>query len=270
MLYLLPTPIGNLSDVSYHSLEILTECDYILCEDTRVTKKLINLLEIRFDIKFNNKNFISVHSHNEEKILDEISNVLKTKICVYMSDAGMPCISDPGVFLVRYAQEQNLPYEVISGSNATLLAAASSGLVEKEFVFLSFLPNTGKDRAKAIENALNLAYPAIIYESPKRILSLVNDIAKIAKNRKIFLIKEATKKFESKFWGEANDLAKTLKDENLNGEWSVVIEANKNTSLEKISLDDVNSLDIPPKQKAKLISKIIGKSTSDIYKTFIK
>lgn len=270
MLYLLPTPIGNLSDVSFHSLEILKICEIILCEDTRVSKKLLNLLENRFELNFSDKEFISVHSHNEEKITTEISDILRDKICVYMSDAGMPCISDPGVYLVRHAQNLSIPYEVINGSNATLLAAAASGIVKKEFVFLSFLPNTGKERTKAIENALNLAYPAIIYESPKRILSLIEAIRDLDENRQIFLIKEATKKFEKKFWGKVKDVANALKDENLNGEWSVVIDKNPTNSQEKISLDDINNLDIPPKQKAKLIAKITGDSVKDIYNILTK
>lgn len=270
MLYLLPAPIGNLLDVSSHSLEILKICEIILCEDTRVSKKLLNLLETKFELNFGTKEFISIHSHNEEKKVDEISDILRDKICVYMSDAGMPCISDPGIHLVRYAQNLGIHYEVISGSNATLLAAAASGLVEKEFIFLSFLPNTGKERTKAIENALNLWCPAVIYESPKRILSLIEAIVNLDENRKIFLIKEATKKFEKKFWGSAKDVAKVLKDENLNGEWSVVIDKNEAYSQEKISLSDIKDLDIPPKQKAKLIAKISGKSVADIYKTLTK
>lgn len=270
MLYLLPAPIGNLSDVSFHSLEILQICEYILCEDTRVTKKLLNLLQTKFEINFGDKNFISLHSHNEEKITNEISGILRDKICVYMSDAGMPCISDPGVYLVRHAQNLEIPYEVISGSNATLLAVAASGLVEKEFIFLSFLPNTGKERTKAIENALNLCCPAIIYESPKRVLSLVEAISNLDENRQIFLIKEATKKFEKKFWGRAKDVAKTLKSENLSGEWSVVVDKSPNATEEKILLSDIEALDIPPKQKAKLISKITGEEVKEIYKKLTK
>ncbi|NLY03963.1 MAG: 16S rRNA (cytidine(1402)-2'-O)-methyltransferase, partial [Campylobacter sp.] len=225
MLYFLPTPIGNLSDISTHSLDILYISEFILCEDIRVTKKLINLLQTKLNTNFGAKEYISVHSHNEKQILSEISDILQSRICVYMSDAGMPCISDPGVYLVRYAQSLDIPYEVISGTNAVILAAAASGLVEKEFIFLGFFPNTGKERSQAIENALNLAYPAVVYESPKRILSLIESITKLAPRRKVFLIKEATKKFETKFWGEASEVFKNLKEANLNGEWSVVIGA---------------------------------------------
>ena len=200
MLYFVPTPIGNLSDISQHSLEIIANCEIVFCEDTRVTKSLINLLKIRYNLNVKDKIFYSLHSHNEEKFLSNLDIEIFEKSCAYMSDAGMPCISDPGVKLVKFMQEKELDYEVLSGSNALLLAVAASGLVDKEFTFLAFLPNLGKERKLAIQNALNSIYPTVIYESPKRILSLIEDIAKLDSQRKVFLIKEASKKFEKKFF----------------------------------------------------------------------
>ncbi|CZE50396.1 16S rRNA (cytidine(1402)-2'-O)-methyltransferase [Campylobacter geochelonis] len=270
MLYFVPTPIGNLSDISQHSLEIISSCEIVFCEDTRVTKSLINLLKTRYNLEIKDKIFYSLHSHNEESFLKNIDIEIFSKKCVYMSDAGMPCISDPGVGLVKFAQENGIEYEVISGANALLLAVAASGLVEKEFTFLAFLPNLGKERAIAIQNALNSPYPTVIYESPKRILSLVEDIAKLDENRKLFLIKEASKKFEKKFFETSLNLAKVLKDENLNGEWSVVVQKSPNSTVERINLKDIEELEIPPKQKAKLLSKLTGENSKEIYKKLTK
>lgn len=266
MLYFLPTPIGNLDDISKRCLDILNLCDIIICEDSRVTKSLINLLNTKYNLNINPSEFYSLHTHNESEFFAKFDpNNLIEKIVVYVSDAGMPCISDPGVALVRFAQNNSINYEVLSGSNALLLAVAASGLVEKEFSFLGFLPNTSRDRDLALQNALNSPYPVVIYESPKRILNLIKDIAKLEPTREIFAIKEATKKFETKFKNSAQNLVLSLQNANLKGEWCVVVAATNIINQEKITIDDINELDIAPKQKAKLLSKLTGKSVKEIY-----
>ena len=177
----------------------------------------------------------------------------------------MPGISDPGAALVNFAIKNDIAYEVLSGSNAALLAVVASGLCEKEFCFLGFLPNNGKERAAAIQNALNSPFPAVIYESPKRILSLILDFAKLEPNREIFAIKEATKKFETKFRATASKLAKKLLEANLSGEWCVVVQKNPNFTPEKITQNDILELEISPKAKAKLLAKITGRNAKEIY-----
>lgn len=270
MIYFIPTPIGNLKDISLHALEVLRECEILLCEDTRVSRSLINLLNERFNADIQISKFIPFHTHNENEFFTNLEPSFFDKNVAFLSDAGMPGISDPGVGLIRYALKNGINYEVLSGANAALLAIVSSGLVDKEFIFLGFLPNTGKERKIAIQNALNLAYTAVIYESPKRILELVESIAKLEPERELFAIKEATKKFETKFKNSAKNLALELKNANLSGEWSLVISSAKNVSFERISVDDINDLDIPPKIKAKLLSKITGENAKKIYENIIK
>ena len=132
MLYLIPTPIGNLSDISSRALEVLQSCEILICEDTRVSKKLLNLLSDKFQISFKISQFYSLHTHNEAEFFAGFdAALLREKVCAYVSDAGMPCISDPGIALVKFAQRSGITYEVLSGANALLLAAAASGLVEK-------------------------------------------------------------------------------------------------------------------------------------------
>ncbi|CAD7288657.1 16S rRNA (cytidine(1402)-2'-O)-methyltransferase [Campylobacter suis] len=269
MIYFVPTPIGNLKDISLHALDVLRGCESIICEDTRLSKLLINLLNDRFDAGINIRNFYSLHTHNEQDFFANLDIKIFDKDVAFVSDAGMPGISDPGVSLVRYAQQNDIKYEVLSGSSASLLALVASGLVDKEFIFLGFLPNTGKERAQAIQNALNLAYPAIIYESPKRILALVESIEKFDENREIFLIKEATKKFETKFRASAKKMVEILSCANLNGEWCVVVNKSKNVSTETIGINDIKDLDIAPKIKAKLLAKISGESAKKIYENLI-
>lgn len=271
MLYFVPTPIGNLSDISAHALEILRNADVVICEDTRISKQLLNLLSAKFEINFKNLEFYSLHTHNEKEFFSKFDKEkFLQKTCVYMSDAGMPCISDPGVSLVKFAWENEIPYEVLSGSNALLLGVAASGIVEKEFSFLGFLPNTGKERALAVENLMKSPHPCVIYESPKRVLNLVENLEKIDKNREIFLIKEATKKFETKFRGKICEVLSNLKTANLNGEWCVVVDKSPNSGFERISENDILSLEIPPKIKAKLLAKITGKNSKEIYENLTK
>ncbi|MBO5063351.1 MAG: 16S rRNA (cytidine(1402)-2'-O)-methyltransferase [Campylobacter sp.] len=266
MLYFLPTPIGNLDDISKRCLDILNLCDIIICEDSRVTKSLINLLNTKYNLNINPSEFYSFHTHNENEFFAKFeARKLVENIVVYVSDAGMPCISDPGVVLVEFAQQNGINYEVLSGANAALLAVAASGIVKKEFSFLGFLPNTGRDRELAVQNALNSAYPVVIYESPKRVLQLVEAIAKLEPKREIFAIKEATKKFEAKFKDNAKNLVNILKNANLKGEWCVVIAGSNVVAHESITISDIDELNIPPKQKAKLLSKLTGKSVKDIY-----
>lgn len=231
-----------------------------------MSKSLINLLNTKYNLNINPSEFYSLHTHNENEFFAKFdkSNFID-KIVVYVSDAGMPCISDPGVSLVQFAQQNSINYEVLSGANAALLAIAASGLVLKEFSFLGFLPNTGKDRDIALQNALNSPYPVVIYESPKRVLSLIESVAKMEPTRQIFAIKEATKKFETKFKNSAQNLASELKNSNLKGEWCVVIDCSPNILNERITYDDISTLDIPPKQKAKLLAKLSGKSVKEIY-----
>lgn len=263
----MPTPIGNLGDITIRCLDILKVADIIICEDTRVGKSLLNLLKI----SLLNKEFYSLNSHSFEKFIKsfDIKN-FEQKTCVFMSDAGMPCISDPGSELVKFAQNSKIAYEFLPGTNAALLAVAASGLLEKEFLFFGFLPNTGHERQVAFENALNSNVPVVIYESPKRILDLVNKIVDFDENRKIFAIKEATKKFEAKFFGSANEVLNELKSANLNGEWALVISAKSSKKLGSITTNDILELDIAPKIKAKLLSKLSGENAKKIYENLIK
>lgn len=138
MLTLVPTPIGNLDDISKRAITALLEAELIYCEDTRVTKKLLQLLSERENLDFNCKDFKSFHSHNEKQILKNLSIEDFNKNIVYVSDAGMPCVSDPGASLVQYCIENSLDYDVIPGANAVLTAFAMSGFLNTEFTFLVF------------------------------------------------------------------------------------------------------------------------------------
>ena len=155
MLCLVPTPIGNLEDISKRSLRVLEEAELIFCEDTRVTKKLLNLLSERYEIDFSNKEYRSFHSHNENQILKNLDIETFSKNVVYVSDAGMPCVSDPGAVLVDFCIKNQIAYDVLPGANAVLTAYAMSGFTHTTFSFYGFLDHKGASRASKLDEILN-------------------------------------------------------------------------------------------------------------------
>ncbi|MBF7048254.1 16S rRNA (cytidine(1402)-2'-O)-methyltransferase [Campylobacter volucris] len=270
MLYFVPTPIGNLNDISFHSLEILQKCKLFLCEDTRVCKSLITLLNKKYNLNIQPQNYLSFHTHNQKQFLSFIDENFFDQDIAYMSDAGMPGISDPGQILIDYAIKNDIAYEVLSGSNAALLAVVSSALCYKEFIFMGFLSNNGSQRKKDIENLMLNPYPSVVYEAPTRILELIEKISKIDPLREIFVIKEASKKFETKFRANALEVFKKLQELDLRGEWCVVVDCVKDKFCQNtLCEDDILELDLPLKTKAKLLSKINAKSTKENYQKLL-
>ena len=260
MLTFVPTPIGNLSDISKRAIEALDEAEIIFCEDTRVTKKLLNLL----DINYSTKTFYSMHSHNENEIVSNLDISIFEKNVVYVSDAGMPGISDPGSKLIQFVQQNNIEYDVIPGANALLTAFVASGF-EGEFTFFGFLPHKGKDREKKLNEIINHNKLAIIYESPHRIEKLLIELKTLIPNRIVFFAKELTKLHQTFIKDEVKNI--TLK--NTKGEWVVIIDKTEKKDVLSLNYDDILSLKLHPKEKAKLLSKISTKSTKEIYNELI-
>ena len=270
MLSLVPTPIGNIGDISLRAIELLSEADTLLCEDTRVTKKLIHILKERYNTVFKeNQTFISLHSHNEKEFIKDLEPSFFDKNVVYASDAGMAGISDPGQILVKYAQENNVKYDVLPGANAVLTAFVASGFVETKMLFWGFLPHKGKDRQASLLGALNSGFTTVVYESPHRLEKFLNEIISEVSERKIFLAKELTKKYQKYFFGTAQELLNQL-DGNFRGEWVAVIEASASQNISAISQNDILALDLPKKDKAKLICKITGENTKACYERLFK
>lgn len=268
MLCLVPTPIGNLEDISQRSLKALLEAELIFCEDTRVTKKLLHLLGEKHNLDFSQKEFKAFHSHNEEEFLNSLSKDIFTKNVVYCSDAGMPCISDPGALLVDWCIKNEIQYDVIPGANAILTAFAMSGFNYTEFTFFGFLDHKGASRASKLEEALNSTRVSILYESPHRVLKLLEELKNKEPNRTIFLVKEISKLHQKSYKNSAENIYKELKDVDIKGEWVVVIEPKEKIGL-NLDLDDILSLDIAPKIKAKLIAKLTGENTKEVYQKLL-
>ena len=270
MLTLVPTPIGNIGDISLRAIEALSGADTLLCEDTRVTKKLIHILKERYNTSFNpEQNFISLHSHNEKEFIEKLQPSFFEQNVLYVSDAGMPGISDPGQALVKYCQDNGVVYDVLPGANALLTAFVASGFVETKMLFWGFLPHKGKDREASLQGALSSGFTTILYESPHRLEKLLNELSHEDASRKIFLAKELTKKYQKYYFGTADEIKKKV-DANLRGEWVVVIEAANVQNSSAISQNDILELDLPKKVQAKLISKITGENTKACYERLLK
>ncbi|KIM03705.1 MAG: 16S rRNA methyltransferase [Sulfurovum sp. AS07-7] len=264
MLTFIPTPIGNPADITIRAMRLFEEAELFLCEDTRNTKHLLQLLADRYDMSMPNAIFLSFNEHNGRERLSQIENDLKEKNVVYVSDAGMPVISDPGVILVEYCQKNSVAYDVLPGANAALTAYVASGFNEGGFVFLGFLPHRGKERSAKLKVSLEQDFVTILYEAPHRLLKLLEELSILAPDREIFLAKELTKKYQKYYKNRASVLFEEFKSENIRGEWVVIIEP-KPKSDKTLSLEEIIAFDISPKEKAKLLSEISGKSPKECY-----
>ncbi|PIS39232.1 MAG: 16S rRNA (cytidine(1402)-2'-O)-methyltransferase [Candidatus Nealsonbacteria bacterium CG08_land_8_20_14_0_20_38_20] len=225
-LYIVATPIGNLKDITFRAVEVLKEVDFILCEDTRATKKLLDHYEIK-------KPVLSYHQHSKLNKVDFILTLLKEgKNLALVSDAGTPGISDPGNLLINEAIKR-LRDEVaiipIPGTSAVTAAASISGFPMEKFLFLGFPPKKRK-RKKFFEEALSSKHPVIFYESPYRIIKSLCDLretdAKLSaeSTRNVVVCRELTKKFETVYRGKIGEVIKEIEKGIIKGEFVVIVE----------------------------------------------
>lgn len=217
MLYIVATPIGNLEDISNRAISTLNSVDLILCEDTRHFSKLANRYEIKTQLKSN-------HEHNEIKQLDYILDILKSgKKVALVSDAGTPCISDPGYRLVRACHDNDITVSTIPGACAAIAALSISGLPSDKFIFNGFLPVKPGKKEKELQRCLDLEITSIFYESPHRIIKSIDLIAKLTNNeRTIFVIREISKKFETYYRGFPLEVIKEIGTKT-KGEFVIII-----------------------------------------------
>ena len=271
MLTFVPTPIGNLSDITFRALEVFAQTELFLCEDTRVTKRLLALLQERFEhfSPLPYATYLSFHEHNAEARIDDIAETLHRSRCAYVSDAGMPCISDPGQQLVAYCQEQGIDYEVLPGATALSVAYAASGFESGRFAFYAFLSSKPFLRRTQLAEIMHNGLDAIVYEAPHRLLDLLRDIADIDPKRTVFAAKELSKRYQRYYKSDAKALVETLSQESIRGEWCIVIEGKKET-MPKLTLSQIERMDLPPKVKAKLLSELTGESVKSHYARLIQ
>lgn len=264
MLTFVPTPIGNPQDITIRAMRCFEKAALFLCEDTRETKKLLRLLEERFEIVYPEAEFLSFNEHNGRERLQQIGPQLSEKEVVYVSDAGMPAISDPGQILVDYCQNQGIAYDVFPGASAVTTAYAASGFEAGKFLFFGFLPHKGKERSSALKEAMENGYDTVLYESPHRLEKLLKEIEELDENRVLFLAKEMSKRYQHYYRGSVKEVKESILASTIRGEWVVVIEAQKMRE-KSLGLSDILSSDLPPKPKAKLLAQLSDKSVKEWY-----
>lgn len=211
------TPIGNLEDITLRSIEAIKSADLVACEDTRRSAKLLNRLEIK-------KPLISFHEHNEkargQRLIEEAQG---GKNIVCLTDAGMPGISDPGYRLVQDCLDAKVPFDILPGPSAVLMALLGSGLPTDSFYFGGFLPHKKGKRKTELEEALQRSCSSIYFESPHRIVASLIMMKDFAPDHPVCVAREMTKKFESWYRGSVNEVIALIGDGKVKGEITLII-----------------------------------------------
>ena len=235
VLYVVGTPIGNLNDISLRAINILSKVSFIACEDTRHTRKMLNAFKIK------NK-LLSFNEYNSKSKTNYIVKKLKEGMSIALvSDAGMPLISDPGEYLVNEARQQNIEVICSPGPCAALTALVTSGLSSSSFSFFGFIPKKKSEREKCLRNIAKSNCTSIIYESPKRIKSLIEDLRSFCEDSRIVHIsRELTKRYEGYWRGTLIDIHNEIESTNPKGEFTVILEkdtiSNDLIEVDKITL----------------------------------
>ncbi len=264
-LYLIPTPIGNLEDITVRSLNLLKKVDFILCEDTRVTGSLLK----KYNIK---KKLISCYEYNEDKVKDEVIKYLEEgKNIGLVTDQGTPIISDPGFKVVKEVINNNFNVIGLPGATAFVPALISSGLSPSKFLFYGFLNSKNKKQIDELNSLKNIPYTLIFYEAPHRIINTLNNIRKVMDNRNICIAREISKLYEEIYRGTIDDVLKEI--ENIKGEIVLLVEGNTtNTDYSDMSIISHINLyledGMSEKEAIKLVAKERNVAKSIIYKEY--
>ena len=266
-LYLVGTPIGNLEDISPRALRILSEVDFIAAEDTRVSLKLLN----RFGIK---KPMVSYYEHNQRERGGQIlARILNGESCAIISDAGMPCISDPGEEMVALCAENAIPVIVIPGPNAAISALAISGLPTGRFAFEGFLSVKASSRRSHLETIRGETRTLVFYEAPHKLLATLTDLLDTLGDRRIALARELTKMHEEVLRTTLSQAVPYYTQNSPRGEFVIIVEGAKPEPVEQISLKiavemtrKLQAQGIPLSQAAKDVAAETGYKKGDLYK----
>lgn len=229
--YVIGTPIGNMEDITLRQLETLKSVDFVCAEDTRVTVKLFN----RYDIK---KSLVSFHEHSTKAAADAIiDRLLAGESCGIVTDAGMPCISDPGEVLVRLCAEKGIEVRVVPGPSAVVSAVAVSGLPTSRFMFEGFLPVGKKQRSERLELLKNETGLMVFYEAPHKLRATIDDLCGFfGGDRRISLCRELTKIHEEVLRLTLFEAAEYYKENEPRGEYVLVLEGRSSFDGEKITI----------------------------------
>lgn len=265
-LYLIPTPIGNMEDLTLRTINILKEVDVIFCEDSRETGKLLKYLGI-------SKKMIVNHDHNEENNYEKLLSFLEKGNSVgLVSDRGTPVISDPGFELSRFAIEKGYNVVGLPGATALIPALIMSGINPKPFTFYGFLNSKSSKRKNELENMKNLNSTLIFYEAPHRIKDTLIDMGNILGNRKISISREISKKYEEVYRGNIEEIISQNND--YKGELVIVVAGNNFVSDFSMSIEEHIELFLNDGYKSndaiKMVAKERNMKKSEVYDIYLK
>lgn len=270
-LYLVPTPIGNMQDMTYRAVEMLKNADFVCAEDTRNTGLLLK----HFDISAKQ---ISFHEHNAyEKIPELIALMKEGKILAQVSDAGMPSISDPGHDLVKAAIAEEIPVVAIPGASAGITALIASGLAPQPHIFYGFLPRKAKQQKEFFEAKKQYPETQIFYESPYRVADTLDNMLAVYGDRKIVLVRELTKLYEEYQRGYISEILEYIAQNPLKGECLIVVSGQDETVTSEEMPEDVNPAELvaqfveagdKPNQAIKKIAKTYGLNRQEVYNAY--
>lgn len=270
-LYLVPTPIGNMQDMTYRAVEMLKNADFVCAEDTRNTGLLLK----HFDISAKQ---ISFHEHHAyEKIPELIALMKEGKILAQVSDAGMPSISDPGHDLVKAAIAEEIPVVAIPGASAGITALIASGLAPQPHIFYGFLPRKAKQQKEFFEAKKQYPETQIFYESPYRVADTLDNMLAVYGNRKIVLVRELTKLYEEYQRGYISEILEYIAQNPLKGECLIVVSGQDETVTSEEMPEDVNPAELvaqlveagdKPNQAIKKIAKTYGLNRQEVYNAY--
>lgn len=267
VLYVVGTPIGNLGDMTYRAVETLEKVDFICAEDTRVSAKLLNYFEIKTPL-------VSYHEHNAAQVGESICDrIAAGESAAIVTDAGMPCISDPGELLVKMCAERGIKVEVVPGPSAVISGLAISGLDTKNFQFEGFLSVTKKQRREHLAAVRNSTHTLIFYEAPHKLLNTLEDMLEFFGDRRISLCRELTKLHEEVIRTTLSQAVEMYKSVKPKGEFVLVIEGARESELVKAetmeqALEQVKSLmqkGMRGADACKEIAKATGFSKGELY-----
>lgn len=266
ILYLVPTPIGNMEDMTFRSARILGEVDVIFSEDTRVTQNLLNYYKIK-------KKLVSLHDHNEDIVKEQVLNYLENnKMVAVVTDRGTPIISDPGYKTVKYVSDRGYRVVALPGACAFVPALITSGISPQPFTFYGFLDSRVEKKKKELEKLKFIPNSIIFYEAPHRILKTMQLILEIFGNREVSLSREISKKFESIYRGSIYDLLPTL--ESIKGEFVIVVAGFSDSMVEEEELDVIGQVDfyiengMAPMDAIKMVAKERNMKKNDVYREY--
>ena len=225
ILYVVGTPIGNLGDMTYRAVETLEKADFICAEDTRVSSKLLNYFEIKTPL-------VSYHEHNAAQVGGGICDrIAAGENAAIVTDAGMPCISDPGELLVKMCAERGIKVEVVPGPSAVISGLAISGLNTKNFQFEGFLSVTKKQRQEHLAAAAKSTHTLVFYEAPHKLQNTLEDMLRFFGDRKISLCRELTKLHEEVIRTTLSQAVEMYREVKPKGEFVLVVEGAKESEL---------------------------------------